>query len=450
VLINSKKISKLSKLLNNFFVTLLFLSEIMLLKFPFELKKDQRDAVDEWINKKGKGSIIYSTGTGKTEIAFECARKMASLIRKQNPLMVFKILFLVPRIVLIEQNINRLIKYGIKKEKIGVYYGEKKDIKEITFSTYQSIIKNFDLLRQSDMIILDEMHMVSETAKKLSKIFDVLYDNYDKLILGLTATIDENDPRYSKIMKLIPPVKKYMIKEAVNDGRLSEPHVLLKPVKMNLEERRIYEQTTSTIKDISFKLKASNPLIVSMLLKTGGQRARLAKLWFSSVHKRKKLLNQTNSKLNESVNIVKSHPKEKIMIFSETIESINNISEILKKNKIPSEVIHNKIKTKQRQDILDAWGKNYFVLLSVHTLEIGFDIPSVSIAIIVSNTKNVHQLVQRIGRVIRKTDEKSQSLIYVVYVDDTKDKDILNLVRTSLQSNGIKKPIKQDKISSYF
>jgi superfamily II DNA or RNA helicase len=423
----------------------------MLLKFPFELKKDQRDAVDEWINKKGKGSIIYSTGTGKTEIAFECARKMASLIREQNPLLVFKILFLVPRIVLIEQNIKRLIKYGIKKEKIGVYYGEKKDIKEITFSTYQSIIKNFDLLRESDMIILDEMHMVSETAKRLSKIFDVLYDNYDKLILGLTATIDENDPRYSKIMKLIPPVKKYMIKEAVNDGRLNEPQVILKPVKMNFEERRIYEQTTSTIKDISLKLKASNPLIVSKLLKAGGQRARLAKLWFASVHKRKKLLNETNSKLNESVNIVKNHPKEKIMIFSETIESLNNISEILSKNNIPSEVIHNKVKTKQRQDILDSWGKNYFVLLSVHTLEIGFDIPSVSIAIIVSNTKNIHQLIQRIGRVIRRTDEKSQSLIYVIYVDDTKDKDILNLVRISLPSNHInKKPINQDKISSYF
>jgi superfamily II DNA or RNA helicase len=422
----------------------------MHLKFPFDLKKDQIDAVGEWMNKKGKGSIIYSTGTGKTEIAFECARKMASLIREQNPLIVFKILFLVPRIVLIEQNIKRLIKYGIKKEKIGVYYGEKKEIKEITFSTYQSIIKNFDLLRQSDMIILDEMHMVSETAKRFSKIFDVLHDNYDKLILGLTATIDENDPRYSKIMTLIPPVKKYMIKEAVNDGRLSEPQIILKPVKLNFEERKIYEQTTSTIKNLSLKLRASNPLIVSKLLKTGGSRARLAKLWFESVQKRKKLLNETSSKLNESVNIIKNHPKEKIMVFSETIESINNISEILKKNKIPSEVIHNKVKTKQRQDILDSWGKHYFVLLSVHTLEIGFDIPSVSIAIIVSNTKNMHQLIQRIGRVIRKTDEKSRSLIYVVYVDETKDKDILNLVRASLQSHSIKKPIKQDKISSYF
>ncbi|HJU59033.1 MAG TPA: DEAD/DEAH box helicase [Nitrososphaeraceae archaeon] len=426
------------------------MSEILDLKFPFDLKRDQREAVNEWINRKGKGSIIYSTGTGKTEIAFECARKIASLIVEQNPQTVFKILFLVPRIVLIEQNIKRLIKYGIKKEKIGVYYGEKKDIKEITFSTYQSIIKNFDLIKQSDMIILDEMHMVSETAKKFSTIFDVLRDNPDKLILGLTATIDEDDLRYSKIMNLIPPIKKYMMREAVNDGRLSEPKIIFKPVRMNFEERKLYEETTSTIREISLKLKSSNPLIISKLLKTGGPRARLAKLWFESVYKRKKLLTETNSKLIESVNIVKNHPTEKIMIFSETIESIDKISESLKKNKIPSKIIHNKVKTKERQEILNVWGKNFFVLLSVHTLEIGFDIPSVGIAIIVSNTKNMHQLIQRIGRVIRKTDEKTQSLIYVVYVDNTKDKDILTLVRTSFQTQDVKKSIKQNKISSYF
>ena len=426
------------------------MSEIIHLKFPFDLKKDQREAVDEWINKKGKGSIIYSTGTGKTEIAFECARKIASLVVEKNPQLVFKILFLVPRIILIEQNIKRLAKYGIKKENIGVYYGEKKDIKEITFSTYQSIIKNFDLIKQSDMIILDEMHMVSETAKKFSRIFDVLQANPDKLILGLTATIDEDDLRYSKIMNLIPPIKKYMIKDAVNDGRLSEPKIIFKPVQMNLEERRIYEETTTAIKEISLKIKSSNPLVISKLLKTGGPRARLAKLWFENVYKRKKLLTETKSKLNEAVNIVKNHPTEKIMIFSETIESIDKISETLNKNKITSQVIHNKVKTKERQEILNVWGQNFFILLSVHTLEIGFDIPSVGIAIIVSNTKNIHQLIQRIGRVIRKTNEKTQSLIYVVYVDNTKDKDILALVRTSLQSHDVQKPIKQNKISSYF
>ena len=50
-------------------------SAISSLKFPFRLTKDQIEAVDSWITNGYKGSIIYSTGTGKTEIAFECARR---------------------------------------------------------------------------------------------------------------------------------------------------------------------------------------------------------------------------------------------------------------------------------------------------------------------------------------------------------------------------------------
>ena len=47
------------------------------LKFPFNLKKDQEEAVEAWIANDFRGSIVYRTGTGKTEIAFECARRAA-------------------------------------------------------------------------------------------------------------------------------------------------------------------------------------------------------------------------------------------------------------------------------------------------------------------------------------------------------------------------------------
>lgn len=53
---------------------------ISYLKFPFYLKKDQLEAVDAWISNGSRGSVIYSSGTGKTEIAFECARKTAASI----------------------------------------------------------------------------------------------------------------------------------------------------------------------------------------------------------------------------------------------------------------------------------------------------------------------------------------------------------------------------------
>jgi superfamily II DNA or RNA helicase len=51
-------------------------------------------------------------------------------------------------------------------------------------------------------------------------------------------------------------------------------------------------------------------------------------------------------------------------------------------------------------------GKGILFLLSVHTLEIGYDIPQAAIAIIISSTSNIYQIIQRIGRVIRKFEGK--------------------------------------------
>jgi superfamily II DNA or RNA helicase len=141
------------------------ISAISSLKFPFKLTKDQIEAVDAWITNGYKGSIIYSTGTGKTEIAFECARRAAET-RDDNS---FRILLLVPRIVLVQQNIDRLIRYDIPRERLGAYFGERKEVREITISTYQSAISNFDLINNSNLIIFDEVHLVSDTAITLRK-----------------------------------------------------------------------------------------------------------------------------------------------------------------------------------------------------------------------------------------------------------------------------------------
>lgn len=125
------------------------------LKYPFHLRGHQLQTVDAWISSGMRSSIIYSSGTGKTEIAFECARRAAAIltfnksdVKRASSVssQSFNILFLVPRIVLINQNLKRLIDYGISREKIGVYFGERKEInKEITISTYQSVIYNPEL-----------------------------------------------------------------------------------------------------------------------------------------------------------------------------------------------------------------------------------------------------------------------------------------------------------------
>ena len=420
------------------------MAAILGLKFPFKLKEDQQNAVNAWLNARFKGSIIYSTGTGKTEIAFECARRFVEINhsvparsstkyeKNQKPYDNFRILFMVPRIVLIEQNVNRLIKYGLPIESVGTFYGEQKQIREITIITYQSVINHLELIRDSNMIILDEIHLLSRTAREFSKIFDIINEYPSKAILGLTATLNENDARYNTIIKALPPVKKYLIRDAVMDGRLAKPQIVPIPVNFTESEKKIYTETSDKISSLSKKLGVYDPKRISILLFKGGYNAKLAKLWFENVRKRKELLSSAQNKMLSALNIVKNHPSEPIMIFSETIESITKLEKLLELNGIASRSIHNKISVSQRMKILEKWGRDYFPLLSVHTLEIGYDVPEVRIAIIISNNSNFNQIAQRIGRVIRKTMMKKYALIYVIYIRDSKDNNTLRMVKSTI------------------
>lgn len=451
---------------------------ISLLSFPFSLKPDQIKAVNSWVENNFRGTILYSTGTGKTEIAFECAQVRANYTQPSDTqsfstyntvtiqnyhessanedydnsfkvlkngesdpsitpiISFFNILFLVPRISLIDQTITRLITYGIPQEKIGAYFGERKETREIMISTYHSIIKNLNLVRRSNMVIFDEVHLIKDTAKSFSKIFDVVVEDPTKAILGLTATLDEKDFKNKTILAVLPPVIRYSINQAVNDKRLAKPIVI--PLKVNLtpKEEKEYNLYSSKIKNISNRFKRYDAVSMTDLLKKGGFASGMAKAWFSNIRKRKLLLSCTENKLSAAADIVtKRFPEEKIMVFSETIESIQRLNGILEDQDIKSKIIDAKVKTAARQKILDKWGIDFNVLLSVHTLEIGYDVPAVRIEIILATTSNMNQVIQRIGRVIRKQEGKDVALIYVIYVSDTKDDNIIELVKKALKDD---------------
>ena len=120
------------------------------------------------------------------------------------------------------------------------------------------------------MIIFDEVHLIGESAKSFSQIFDVVVEDRRKAILGLTATIDENDSNFNTILSVLPPVRKYQVKEAVRDGRLARPVIL--PIKVNLTEveRRIYYDCSSRITTIASRLNRFDAQSISLLLRKGG------------------------------------------------------------------------------------------------------------------------------------------------------------------------------------
>ncbi len=462
------------------------LPSISLLQFPFTLKEDQIAAVDAWVNNNYRGTVLYSTGTGKTEIAFECAKRRSfypqfigidsikdnkkvyntlslnantnsptqnaksatpdkvksfSINKNNSPecdikCSFFNILFLVPRISLIGQTIKRLLSYGIPEEKIGAYFGERKEIREIIISTYHSVVRNLDIIRRSEMVIFDEVHLIRDTAKSFSKIFDTVVEDPKRAILGLTATLDESDFKNSTILAVLPPVKRYSIRKAVGDKRLAKPIVI--PIKTNLTEKesKDYDNFSTKIKNISNRFKRYDVDSMIGLLKKGGFASGMAKAWFANIRKRKLLLSYAENKLSAAADIIsKKFPAEKIMVFSETIESIEKLRDLLEMRGIKSKIIDAKIKTSERQKILDMWGSDFNVLLSLHTLEIGYDVPQVRIEIILATTSNINQVIQRIGRVLRKHEGKDIALIYVIYISDTKDDIVVELVRKAIKNN---------------
>ena len=136
------------------------------------------------------------------------------------------------------------------------------------------------------------------------------------------------------------------------------------------------------------------------------------------------------------------------MVFSETIESIEKLKDLLKDQGIESKIIDAKVKVSERQKILDNWGVNFNVLLSVHTLEIGYDVPQVRIEIILATTSNINQIVQRIGRVLRKYEGKDVALIYVIYVPDTKDDNIHELVKKAVTTDSRQEYRKEEELEN--
>ena len=154
----------------------------------------QKEAIKRWINAKGKGTIIGSTGFGKTRIALMTIQGLL----KKYPQM--RILVVVPTETLKNQWISHVDKWGFQFN--------------VEISIINTIIKHS---YTCDMLILDEIHRLGSDC--FSKVFECV--KY-KLILGLTATIERLDGKHTLIQKNCPIVDEINTLECLANGWISD------------------------------------------------------------------------------------------------------------------------------------------------------------------------------------------------------------------------------------
>lgn len=141
-----------------------------------QLRPYQTDAVTaamDGIERGKNGVIVMPTGSGKSLVIAGIATAADA-----------RIIVLQPTKEILEQNARKLYDFGFRD--IGIYSasaGQKKR-SQVTFATIGSIITKLDQFRETDIIVVDECHLVNANGGE----YQHLIDHFGKPTIGLTAT----------------------------------------------------------------------------------------------------------------------------------------------------------------------------------------------------------------------------------------------------------------------
>ncbi|MFZ8858402.1 MAG: DEAD/DEAH box helicase [Candidatus Caldarchaeales archaeon] len=370
------------------------------------LRPYQEEAYQAWVNKGMRGVIVAPTGTGKTVIA-SYAIKTSSL-----PTLV-----IVPTERILKTWVSALGRFGMQAT---AYYGREKDLSPLTISIYNSVIRHPEIVDRFKLVVLDEVHHAGADA--FSRVLNLLDG---KAVMALTATLRRSDGKHAIITAKLPVVYVLEFKVAVENGYVSQVDIVPVPAPLTSEERKMYREIEEKLNRVKIELDDAKARSLPSV-------AKLERLLKILLNKRRQLLSKIPSKRAKVLEIVRSVEDDRILVFSESIESVETLKQYLLENGVSAETYHSQKPERVRDMIFANWGKAFRVLLAVRALDEGVDVPEVKMGIIIASGKETRQLVQRLGRLIRPVQGKKARL-YVVYAEGTYEFEIFLKLRGLLR-----------------
>jgi DNA excision repair protein ERCC-3 len=361
------------------------------LTFPI-LNEIQNTAITNFLASPTRhASIVAPVGIGKTLIALS----IWELLGRPNALIV------VPRIVLIQNPwLKEMERIGIPSGTVGQYYSELKMVRHpITVTLYQSLGANPKLIEDFDLVIFDEEQFLTQGyADLLGRTTATRY------VLGMTGTLAEAARKNPKLTQALPVVFESSIAQARDKNMLAQAEII--PVYVDLPRDEMLEYLRmmtaySSARRLAFRARG----------RFGQTAAHIVK------QKINQLLSNTAPKMWKTLEIIESDPSAPTLVFSLSIQSIETLRTKLEEKGIQARMITHELSDRaKRQKIVDGFGRDYNVLLSVGTLEVGFNVPNASREIIMANTGSLTRTEQRLGRVLRR-DPQNPDKVAKVYVE---------------------------------
>lgn len=189
--------------------------------------------------RKRKSLIVMATGTGKTRLSIA----LVDMLMRAG--WVRKVLFLADRRTLVSQAKKEFVKHTPNLTTVSLIEKstpEEREAARVVFSTYPSILNMIDGTKKDqmetysvghfDLLIIDEAH------RSVYQKYGAIFDYFDSLLLGLTATPrGEVDRNTYKLFELDDhqPTYAYELEQAVKDGFLVPPKAISVPLKFQRE-----------------------------------------------------------------------------------------------------------------------------------------------------------------------------------------------------------------------
>lgn len=354
----------------------------------------QSEALAAWRAHKRRGVVVLPTGSGKSYIAV-----MALLDQPRSALVV------APTIDLMNQWHDLLTTYlGVE---VGVVGGGSYDVRAITATTYDSAYLNLERLGDRfGLVVFDECHHLPGPSYALAARLAIA-----PFRLGLTATPERSDGREGLLEDLIGPT---VYRRDITDmaGQyLADYDTETLYVDLDDEEAAAYALARKTYRDFLSKtgiyLGAADGWRRFLIETSRSDEGRAA---FAAWREQRRISLATPRKLLVLRQILQDHPGDRVLVFTNDNATVYTISRDFL---VPA--ITHQTKTRERHETLKRFNDGrYPILVTSKVLNEGVNIPEANIGVVLSGSATVREHVQRLGRLLRKVDDKRARLYEVV------------------------------------
>jgi len=363
----------------------------------------QQAALDAWRTHDRQGTVILPTGSGKTFLGLQAIADAG-----------VSALVVTPTIDLMNQWHATLTNaFGDQlTEEVGVLGGGSHEIAAVTVTTYDSAYRYIDEYGdQFGLLITDETHhLAAETYLQIPEMTLAPYR------LGLTATYERADGREELLEDRMGPV---VYEEAVDDlaGEfLSEYETIQMSVELTSEERAEYDDEYQIYRDYVdshdfdlWKEQGYAEFLKRTSYDPQGRRALIAK------QRAERIARTASKKLDTLDNLLKRHHDDRVIVFTANNDFAYDIS---REFIIPC--ITHQTDTDERTEILGRFRSGeYSMLATSQVLDEGIDVPAANVGIILSGSASKRQYAQRLGRILRPTDDRQPARLYEIITTDT-------------------------------